>query len=41
MSFTVKGEVLDKRYADLNTVLTKTLPAQVAKQVQDWESAKR
>lgn len=40
LSFTVKSEVMDKRYADLNTVLTETLPAKVVKQVQDWESVK-
>jgi hypothetical protein len=41
MSFVVKSEILDKRYDDLNTVLTETLPAKVVKQIQDWESVKR
>ncbi len=41
MSFTVKSEILDKRYDNLNTVLTETLPSKVVKQIQDWVPVKR
>ena len=41
MSFAVKSEILDKRYDNLNAVLTETLPAKVVKQVQDWIPVKR
>lgn len=40
MSFNVKSEILDKRYADLQSALTEDIPLKVVEQVNSWVSAK-